>query len=508
MKRSAFNLSHSVRSTMKMGSLVPILSQEVIPGDSYSLNSQILVRLTPLLAPIMGEINVFTYYFFVPNRLIWSDFPKFITTGEDGQDTTEWPHFVLSSPVAKSSLDDYLDVPVGCNGKSISALPARAYNLIYNEWFRDENLIDKVAISTGNGVDNITSRVLLNKCWEKDRFTSALPWPQKGTAVTLPLGDSAPVRGNGTSLQITDGTNTRSLRFSTQTIGLNTGAGGLATGATSTSQVAFPSEKALGIASSGNSGLEADLSEATSAKITSMRYAFALQKFFERNARRGNRYVEWLLSHFGVRSPDARLQRPEYLGGGKSPVVVSEVLQTSSTDSTSPQGNMAGHAFSVQTGVNGFTKSFTEHGFIIGLACVLPRTLYQNGLDPKYFRTSPFDYATPEFTHIGESAITNKEVFAQAADPDGIWGYRPRYDEYRHSLSRVHGEFTDTYNYWVPTRIFSELPPLNDEFVTANPTDRISVVTGSDNVLLSVGHQITCVSCLPKSGDPGLIDHM
>ena len=493
--RAMHNLSHEVLQTQKIGQLVPGDIMEVLPGDRIKFNTDMVVRISPLLAPIMSNIDVTTHYWFVPNRIIWDDWEEFITGGKDNDPTTAPVAPTISITNAQvGSLADYLGVPTGvANALSVSALPFRAYAKIYNEWYRDENLQNELGLSTASGVDSTTNTTLQNRCWNHDRFTSALPWPQRGPQVVVPVGSqSIPVKGNGKAVGFTDGTHLGGLYASSNQENsrlFNTNAYDQSVGSTQTETTSFA--KTVGLTTDGSkSGMIADLTNATATDIRTLRQAFQLQLWAEMSARAGYRYVENTLAHFGVRIPDSRLQRPEYLGGGKSPVIVSEVLQTSSTDSTSPQGNMAGHAFSAQRS-HGFSHSFVEHGFVIMIVNVQPKTMYQQGLDKMWTRDTKEAYFWPMFEHIGEEAIYNKEIYAQGTSADNnVFGYQPRYQEYRMSENKVRGQFKTTLNYWHTGRIFSSLPTLSSAFVTADNVNRINASSATDNVYLQMFHRV------------------
>lgn len=516
-KRSVFDLTHERKLSCDMGKLVPILTEEVVPGDTFKCKTEMLIRIAPMLAPVMHRINAFTHFFFVPSRLLQTNWEPFITGGADGADATAIP--TISAGVggkAIGTLWDYFGLPTGVN-ISVLAYPFRAYNLIWNEWYRDQNLQNKVANSLGDGADAMSNVDLLSRNWEKDYFTSALPWPQRGPAVSLPLGTTAPVYGTGKALGLTDGTTTGALLSDATNIsrlysgGYNANVGAAGSGSS------IVSNKFQGVVTSGVSGLQADLSTATSSTINTLRQAFQLQRWMEKNARGGVRYVESILAHFGVRSSDARLQRPEFLGGGRSPIVVSEVIQTSSTDGTSPQGNMAGHGFSAQAS-HEFTKSFEEHGYIIGLLSIMPRTAYQQGVPRMWNRTSRLDFFWPSFAHLGEQAILQKELYATgvSGEDNGVFGYAPRYDEYRKRQSIVCGDFRDTFKYWHMGRVFNSaspsgegasVPALNSAFVTCTPTKRINAVTDKHNCWVQLLNSVQAIRPIPKDGIPGLIDH-
>lgn len=505
-RKSVFDLSHERKFSMNMGDLVPILCQEVVPGDSFRLSLQQLVRMQPMLAPMMHRVNVTTHFFFVPNRLIWNEWEDFITGGDKGDKNPVFPTFSRVAEIApssigltKGSLSDYLGYPVSqlpalTTIPKFSQLPYRAYHLIWNEYYRDQNLQSPVDVylSSGNsnlqGVDpsstNWGSRAMAiqKRAWEKDYFTSALPYAQKGEQLSIPITGDAPVT-------VTGGTGNK----------LPTSVGGTATGANNYNIFAN---------SSGLTGqpLTADMENVSSAKINELRQAFQIQKWLEKNARGGSRYIEQILTHFGVRSSDARLQRPEYLGGGKTPVTISEVLQNSATEETSPQGNMAGHGVSVGS-THSFKRSFEEHGFVIGIMSVLPRTAYFQGMPKIFNKTDKFDYFWPEFAHLGEQEVKQSEIYYDptGATNDETFGYQPRYTEYRFINDTVHGDFQGNLKFWHMAREFSNKPSLNASFVQSDPTNRVFAVTDQNypKLLVNTYANLQAVRPMPKYGNPG-----
>lgn len=511
--RNLFDLSHENKLTCEMGKLVPILCEEILPGDTFRVSTDMVVRMAPMLAPIMHNVNVYTHFFFVPNRLIFDKWEDFITGGADGNDSTVAPYMTTpSGGFSVSSLADYLGVPTGVGSAKISALPFRAYAKIYNDYYRDENLQTEVPLSTSAGADTTTSTALLTRCWQHDFFTSALPWTQRSTtgAVKLPLGSEAPVKGTGRTIGLSDGT--RNFSFADATsgggVGLKSSTFNQPVGQTVTSWETF--NKTFGVTTDASkSGLVADLSTATAADVNDIRYAFQVQRFLEKMARTGARYTEVILSHFGVKSSDSRLQRAEYLGGGRSPIAISDVLQTSADDNQpTPLATMAGHGYSAQRS-HQFKRFFEEHGWLIGIMSIMPRSTYQQGLSKKWTRDTRFSYYWPVFSHLGEQAIHNREIYLQGTSADdGIFGYQPRYQEYRKRYSEVHGDFRSSLNFWHLGRVFTQLPVLNSDFVKCIPSTRIFAVTsGTDHMWVDLYHNIKALRPIPKYGDPGYVDH-
>lgn len=508
-KRNFFNLSHENKLTCKMGQLIPVYCEPVLPGDTFNVHTDFMVRLQALLSPIYHRVNVYTHAFFVPNRIIFDDWEKFITKGEDGNDNTVYP--TISAPAggwSEGSLADYLyGVPTGVANIEVDALPFRAYAKIYNEWYRNQNLQNELTVSTAAGADSTTSTTLMYRNWVSDYYTRSLPFIQRGPQVTVPLGSTAPVVGTSPFVVSTSGgtmTNVN-MYISPNTLGTGTAYNV----AVNNGQTVTGAENIRYA-----SGLEVDLSNASSATISDWRVAFQIQRLLEKNARGGARYVEWLMSHFGVRSSDARLQRPEYLGGGKANLIINEIVSTANT-STLPQGNMAGHGVSAGRS-HSFTKSFEEHGYIIILMSIMPMTSYQQGINRHWSKRTPYDWYLPVLSHLSEQGLLNKEVYAQGSTvvdaqgnvvDDKVFGYVPRYDEYRHHYSSVHGQFRTTLNYWHMGRIFANLPTLSSQFVTSDPTDRVFAVNNQDTCLVDIYHSIKAVRPIPKQGIPGLIDH-
>jgi hypothetical protein len=502
---NTFDLSHDKKLSLNMGELVPICVIDTIPGDNFHINTSQMIRFAPLVAPIMHQVKVYTHYFFVPNRLVWENWQNFITGGEDGLDTSVFP-FLQNSIQAKNvgNLSDYMGLPsdqgtLGTQLTNISAIPFAAYQLIYNEYYRDQNLIPKVEYKLSDGLQTITGlRQIRKRAWQHDYFTSALPWTQKGIEATIPLGTTAPldyVAQGSTRTRVSPGGT------------LTTGVGGINT--TSSAIISgLVSPGVTGTINFDNSEqLRVDLSQATASSINDLRRAFRLQEWLEKNARGGSRYTESILSHFGVKSSDARLQRPEYLGGSQSPVTFSEVLQTSSTGdyAETPQGNMAGHGINVG-GSRGIHHYCEEHGYIIGIMSVMPKTSYYQGVPKHFLKFDKFDYFWPSFANLGEQPIQNKEVFLSAAlnNMDDTFGYIPRYAEYKYIPDTVHGDFRTSLDFWHMARKFATQPNLNATFITADPREDIFAVTapGINKLYAHVFNQVKASRKMPVFGTP------
>lgn len=494
--RSSFNRSHGYKTTFNAGYLVPVYVDEALPGDTFNLNMAGFGRLATPIFPIMDNIYMDTFFFAVPIRLIWDNWQKFNGEQVNPGDSTDYLVPVVSTPpggFANGSLYDYFGLPTDEPIEDVSNLWGRAYNLIYNEWFRDENLINSFPVDKDDGPDNANDYVLLKRGKRHDYFTSCLPWPQKGDAVSLPIGVKAPVATDTLAGDLTV---------------VATAAGGTyhKMGA-GTSYVTYS-----GIVGNATDQLYADLTGATAATINELREAFQIQRLLERDARGGTRYIEILRSHFGVISPDSRVQRPEYLGGSTTRVNISTVPQTSSTDATSPQGNLAGFG-TVSFTRNGFVKSFTEHCVLLGLVCVRADLTYQQGIDRMFSRSSRYDFYWPALAHLGEQAVLSKEIYADgtAGDQD-VFGYQERYAEYRYKQSKITGQFRSNYatslDAWHLSQEFAARPVLNQTFITENvPIDRVIAVPTEPHFIFDAYFQLRTARPMPTYAVPGLIDH-
>lgn len=502
MKRSAHNLSGTKLLTANMGELVPVGVTEVLPGDTVRHATSLLVRCSPLLSPVMHPVHVRIHHWFVPYRLVWANgiddsWEAFITGGHDGMDASTFPTITFNN-IALGTLGDYLGVtPLVASNRDISALWFRAYALIFNEWYRDQDLQTALTIDLTGGADTTTNTTLQNVCWEKDYYTSSRPWTQKGPSVTLPLGTAADVQRKSNA-----------AAWRTYIAGGNT----LATGAnlteTGAGDLADTTPRGLSLDPSDGvtTGLYADLSTATAATINELREALAIQRYEEARARYGSRYTEYL-RYLGVRSSDARLQRPEYLGGGKQTIQFSEVLQTGVTTSGTPStgvGSLLGHGIGAARS-NRYQRFFEEHGVVMSLMSVLPKTIYVNGTSRHLIKTTKEDYWQKELQHIGQQPILNKEVYSAHSSPTGTFGYQDRYDEYRRNESTVHGDFRTTLNQWHLGRIFASDPSLNSTFVSSNPATRIFQSAAADTLYVMAYHSMQARRLVSKEGTSSIL---
>lgn len=489
MKRNKFNLSNYKLLTTNQGEYTPIGHLEVLPGDSVQQATTSLIRMSPLQAPVMHPVHARIHHFFVPTRLIWDDWEDFITGGEDGLDASVFPTITFGSAVSTGDLADYLGVPVGVAGLEVSALPFRAYALIWNEHIRNTDLQTALTIDKSDGADTTTSTSLKNDNWERDAFVGSHSDTQLGDEVTLPLGTEAEVlTNNNTPKVFNSNDSTQSLLRLLDTKNVES---------TST-----PS-------SSGNlrwgseTGMKADLTNATAATINQLREAFALQRYAEARQRYGSRYTEYL-KYLGIRAADSRLQRPEYLSGGKQTMQFSEVLQTGVDSTDAGVGSLYGHGVGALRS-NRYRRFFDEHGIIMSFLSVKPKTIYAQGLDRYFNKRTKEDFFQRELQHIGMQEVLNKEVYAAHSSPEGTFSYQDRYDEYRRKLSTIAGEFHSGggLEHWHMARIFSGDPALNDSFITANPTNRIYSSTSSDQLYVMASHSIQARRLLSRRGTPG-----
>lgn len=531
--RSTFDRGFGYKTTFDSGYLVPFLVDEVLPGDTFKMKATIFSRMSTPIVPVMDNMYLETFLFFVPTRLVWSNWEKFNGAQDNPGDSTDYliPTLANNEGFATQSIFDYAGIPTGVpitDNNPINALPFRAMNLIYNKWFRDENLQDSLPVATGDGPDPIANYNLFRRSKRHDYMTSSLPFPQKGPAegITINLGDSAPVTGTltipqrniyATQIQYVNGSNTKSLEAIehqyndegttySASVGTYNKSSSIYPSGTDVRLVVNQSEQRV------NANLSTDLSLATAISINDLRTAFQLQKLLERDARGGTQYREILRSHFGVVSPDARLQVPEYLGGSSTRIIVKPVEQTSATDSTSPQGNLAAYAVGADS-FHGFTKSFVEHGYIIGFMNVRADLSYQQGLDRLWSRRDRFDFYWPSLAHLGEQAVLNKEIYMQGTEADEqVFGYQERYAEYRYKNSLITGKFRSqdpqSLDFWHLAQDFESLPQLNSEFITDNPPiKRALAVQNEPEFICDINVDMKCTRPMPVYSVPGFVDH-
>lgn len=506
--RSVFDLSYEKKFTCDMGQLIPIFCDEVVPGDVFTIGSEVLVRAMPLIAPIMHQINVFTHWFFVPYRLLWEDWEEFITGGKDGQVDIPLPRWPVRITMPNAtyptneigSLWDYMGFPVGsdCAGVEPMDFPRRAYNFVWNEYYRDQNLEDEIDIHQNPVNAHIDEYKIRIRHWEKDYFTSALPWQQRGIAPALPISGVTNAIFNGPIMNSPPGD--PQVTLINRSIGMSaaTMVGSEATGSQGTN-----------ILRNWFNNNTVDFANAATFNVADLRLAFQIQLWMERNARAGVRYKEFLLSHFGMTVADDRLDRPEYIGGSRNPIIVSEVLQTSESQTT-PQGNMAGHGITVG-GTRIGTKRVEEFGLIIGIMSIMPRPDYMQGVDRQWLRETRYDFYFPEFANLSEQAIWQGELIAgnDPVENKRIFGWQGRYDEMRFKRNMICGLMRTDFAHWHLGRVFdSNHPPrLNPEFLQCVPDKRIFEVPSEPGFVVTAGNMVRAVRPMPVQSNPGLIDH-
>ena len=508
--RSVFDKSRTYKTTFDAGYLIPFFWEEILPGDTCTLSVTSFARLATLICPFMDNLWMDFHFFYVPHRLEWVNWQRFCGEQDNPDDSTDFLVPQVTVDVTPGSLYDYFGLPCATNGHTVTvdSLLFRAYNLIWNEFYRDENLQNSVNVPVDDGPDDPADFVLLRRGKRKsDPFTSALPWPQKGPGVELPIGTTAPVTGGTFDVSWTkDAGSTSNPMYYAKLDGTSSPftSSTIASGTRLGAHVTVPD-------------LVADLSSATAITINSLREAFQIQKWYEQLARGGSRYVELVLSMFGCHTGDARLQRPEYLGGGSTPIQVHAVAQTSSTDAVSPQANLSAFAVSGQSGI-GFTKSFVEHGHVLGLVSVRGDYTYQQGLDRMWTRQTKFDFYWPAFAHLGEVPVLNQELYhippshPLASKNTQAFGYQERWYEYRYGISKVTGKLrsglSDSLDVWHLAQFFSQLPTLNSTFIEENPpVNRVIAVQNEPQFIFDSVIKCRMARVMPVYSVPGLVDH-
>ncbi|WNK14430.1 MAG: major capsid protein [Microvirus sp.] len=516
--RSSFRIQTTHKTTFDAGLLIPIYVDEILPGDTYRLKMTAFARLATPIFPIMDNLYLDSHWFFVPCRLLWSNWVKFMGEQDNPGDSISYTIPQVVSPIGgwpTATIGDYFGIPginqvaVG-NTLSTNALPFRAYNLIYDKWFKDQNLQNNLTILNGDGPDPAATYSLVRRGKRHDYFTSSLPFVQKGTAVTIPLGTSAPVR-TSTSTQVTGAQTASTWRTTAGAVATNLNMVGFTT-AGIMAQGAAPSGTFSPAQGLYPDNLFADLSQATAATINALRLSFQVQRLLERDARGGTRYQELNMAHFGVRGDDARLQKPEFLNSGSQVINVHPVAQTAATQPTiTPQGNLA--AYGTSLGSHGFTQSFTEHGYIIGLVSVRADLTYQQGLRKMWSRQTRYDFYFPVFAMLGEQPVLNREIFADGSANDLlVFGYQERWAEMRYNPAMISGLFRSTaagtLDAWHLAQKFAVLPTLNTTFIQETPPmDRIEAVPTQPDIIFDSFFDISAARCLPMYSVPGMIDH-
>lgn len=515
IQRSTFNRSHGYKTTFDSGYLIPVFVDEALPGDTFNCRMTGFSRLATPIVPLMDNMYMDTHFFSIPTRLVWDNWRKFMGEQVNPGDSTDFTVPVIAGEsgdtFAPLSVGDYFGLPTAQSGVVASALPFRAMNLVYNEWFRDQNLQNSVTQNTGDGPDLQTDYNLMRRGKRHDYFTSCLPFPQKGPAVSVPLGSTAPVIGIGKANQTFASSNVTSYETGASASRQYATGGGISSGADDSYVVEQDPNN------TGFPSIYADLSKATASTINQLREAFQIQKMYEKDARSGTRYAEIIKGHFGVNFQDVRY-RPEYLGGGSTPINVTPVPQTSQSgtigdDIPSPQGTLAAYGTSTFTG-HGFTKSFTEHCIILGFVSVRADLTYQNGINRMWSRRTRFDYYFPSLAHLGEQAVLNKEIHhgADQTINNQVFGYQERFGEYRYKPSSITGKFRSTdpqsLDIWHLSQQFTDTPKLDDEFISENPPiDRVIAVPSEPQFIFDSHFDMKCARPMPVYSVPGLIDH-